>query len=266
MGRNKKLALILVLGCGIVCLIVVSGARSNSRRATLNKATLLSPPNGFQRAREQNGRPSSLEDIKKRFPKIDYDAPEPTDPAERSKRRNKGKHYDNGYLSKEPTHYSSGLVSEWDLNLPALPVAQSNAVVIGKTLSGGAFLSNDKTGVYTELSAKIEEVLSTDKDSVTKGKVIDLSRMGGVVRYGTGEESLFHIVGQNMPTVAKRYLFFLKAIPDSQDFEIITAYELGSLGVTALDAPGQFTHYNGLDEATFLDTVRTVVSEKKKQS
>ena len=115
------------------------------------------------------------------------------------------------------------------------------------------------------MSARIEEVLSTDKDSVTKGKVVDISRMGGVVRYGTGEESLFHIVGQNMPTIAKRYLFFLKTIPDSQDFEIITAYELGSLGVTALDTPGQFTHYNGLDEATFLDTVRTAVAEKKKQ-
>jgi hypothetical protein len=225
-------------------------------------------PNNPKRINQKDAQGRSLsgiEEIKSHFPKVDYDAPEPTDPAERTKRRNKGKHFDNGYLSKEPTHYSSGLVSEWDLNLPALPVAQSNAVVIGRTLSGGAFLSNDKTGVYTELSAKIEEVLSTDKDSVTKGKVIDISRMGGVVRYGTGEESLFHIVGQNMPTVAKRYLFFLKAIPDSQDFEIVTAYELESLGVTALDTPGQFTLYNGLDEATFLNTVRTVVAEKKKQ-
>ena len=141
MGLNKlQLATISVLGCGILSLILVSVARSNSGRVTLEKGNLLSPPNGFQRTKQQNGRPPSLEDIKKRFPKIDYDAPEPTDPAERSKRRNKGKHYDNGYISKEPTHYSSGLVSEWDLNLPALPVAQSNAVVIGRTLRGGAFL------------------------------------------------------------------------------------------------------------------------------
>src|SRR5947208_14461645 len=103
MGRKKlQIAVVLGLGCGIASLILVSVARSNSGRVTLDKGKLVSLPNSFQRAKQQNGRAAGLrlEDIKKRFPKIDYDAPEPTDPTERAKRRNKGKHYDKGYISK----------------------------------------------------------------------------------------------------------------------------------------------------------------------
>jgi len=249
------------VGTGFPSRIVVQQSQSN--------ISFPQQPNNPKRVNQKDAQGRSLsgiEEIKSHFPKVDYDAPEPTDPAERTKRRNKGKHFDKlGGVSKEPTHYSSGLVSEWDLNLPALPVAQSNAVVIAKTLTGGAFLSSDKGAVYTELSVRIEEILKGD-DLIGKNRQIDINRLGGVVRYSSGEESLFHIVGQNMPRISKRYLFFLKAIPESQDFEIITGYELTISGVVALDTPGQFTQYNRLDEATFLDTVRTTVAEKKKQN
>lgn len=135
-------------------------------------------------------------------------------------------------------------------------------MLIAHTITRGAFLSNDKSGVYTELSVKVEGVLKSNNDLVTKGSTIDINRLGGVVRYHTGEESFFLIVGQNMPIVGKRYLFFLKAIKDSQDFEIITGYELGPSGVKALDSPGQFAQYNGSDEATFLNSVRSAIAEQ----
>jgi hypothetical protein len=204
------------------------------------------------------------ENVKSRFPAVDYDAPEPADPAERTKRRNKGKRFDHlGGVRMEPTRNSSALLNHWDSNLAPLPVAQSNAVVIAKTLSRGAFLSNDKGAVYTELSVKVDEVLKTDNDSVGKGSLIDINRLGGVVRYRTGEESLFMIVGQNMPEVGKRYVFFLKALDDSEDFQLITGYELAPSGVNALDAPGQFQRYNGVDEPTFLNELRRAVGEIK---
>jgi len=266
MASNKlRIGIGSILACAVLSFILVSIVRSDSNGSSLANPQLLPPNTNSKSAKRQNTRPPGIEEIKRHFPKVDYDAPEPSDPAERTKRRNKGKHFDKlGGISKEPTHYSSGLVSEWDVNLPALPVAQSSAVVVGKTLSGGAFLSSDKGAVYTELSLKIEDVLKTNDDSVTKAGLIDVSRLGGVVRYRTGEESLFHIAGQNMPTVGKRYLFFLKAMPDSPAFEIITGYELAPSGVTALDTPNQFMQYNGQNEATFLETVKAVVAGQKK--
>jgi len=248
--------------CGILGLVFVSVATPDSyRRTFVGKKQVL--PN-FGDAKQQNARPTTTKNIKDRFPKVDYDAPEPTDPVERTKRRNKGKHFDGlGGVSKEPTRYSSALSSHWDLDLPSLPVAQSDAVIIAKTLTRGAFLSNDKSGIYTELTVKVEEVLKTDDDSVTRGSLIDITRLGGVVRYRTGEESLFMIVGQNMPEAGKRYLVFLKAIKDSQDFQIITAYELAPSGVNALDTPSQFSQYNGVDEASLMNNVRSAIAGVK---
>jgi hypothetical protein len=262
-SKKQQLWTVLVFSVGF-CLLLVTPVQPRSKRLTASPSQLFSNRGSFATPTQQNGHSHEMERIKKLFPRIDYDAPEPSDPVEKAKRQKKGKHYNNGYISKEPTKYSSGLVSEWDLDLPSLPVGESDAVLIGKTLAGGAFLSNDKTGVYTELSVRIEDALFGEDGSITKNKVVDVSRMGGVVRYANGEESLFHIVGQNMPKPGRRYLFFLKAIPESEDFEIITAYELGSSGVIALDTPGQFKKYDGMDEASFINAVRDAVAQQKK--
>jgi len=260
--HKLRVALGSLVICGILGLIFVSVATPGSYRRTFAGKKQVLP--NFGSAKQQSARPTPTENIKNRFPKVDYDAPEPTDPVERTKRRNRGKHFDGlGGVSKEPTRYSAALSSHWDLDLPALPVAQSSVVVIAKTLTRGAFLSNDKSGIYAELSVKVEEVLKTNDDSVTRGRLIDISRIGGVVRYRTGEESLFMIVGQNIPEAGKRYLFFLKAIEDTQVFQIITGYELAPSGVNALDTPSQFGQYNGVDEATFLNNVRSAIIETK---
>ncbi|MEK6333532.1 MAG: hypothetical protein AABM67_01205 [Acidobacteriota bacterium] len=244
-----------LVGCAILFLILFSVVRSNSGVQTV-VSQRLSPGAPNSNKAKQGDKPTRLDDIRKEFPKVDYDAPEPEDPVQKAKRRKKGKRYDNGYLSKDPGH-SRGLVTEWDLGLSAFPIAQSDVVVIAKTITREAFLSNDKTGIYTELSVEVEEALKGEH--LLSGKVIDVSRLGGVVRYSTGQESFFHIAGQNMPQANRRYLFFLKSIKDSEDFQIITAYELGPSGVKALDTPNQFSQYNGTDESSFMNTVRNAL-------
>jgi hypothetical protein len=257
MASNKgKIIIGSVISCAILCLIFVTVVRPRPRRP--DSIQPQSPPNAP--ARRQG---SAIDEIKKHFPKVDYDAPEPTDPVERAKRRAKGKHYDNGHISPRPTTHSSGLESEWDLVVADFPVQQSNVVVIGKTLNGGAFMSPDKTGVYTEVSLKIEDVLYKDEDTSINDQTIAISRTGGVVRYPTGEESLFLIVGQNMPTLDKRYLFFLKSIPNTDGFEILTGYELSSSGVLALDNPMKFRQYNGQDVTRFIQAVRSLLQPSK---
>lgn len=260
--KNFRVAFVSLTASATLGLIALSVVPSNSETRSATKQTLSFARDGFAR-RQQNGR-AGLDEIKRHFPKVDYDAPEPSDPVERAKRRKKGKHYDNGYVSRQPTNHSSSLVSEWDRNLSEFPVQESNAVVIGKILGGGAFISPDKTGVYTELSLKIEEVIAKDRDSLIKDRTIAISRIGGLVRYGTGEESLFFIAGQNMPTVGKRYLFFLKAIPDSEDFQVITGYDVSMSHVIALDDPMQFRKHDGQDITAFIQSVRSAAQPNKK--
>lgn len=264
-AKSKKLPVILFLSlAGALLAITVSShsLRASATRTLATKQRVVGTPVKHQPQRSPK---EEFEKLKEKFPKVDYDSPEPSDPAERSKRREKGKHFNNGAISKTPTRYSLSLSNHWYSGLPALPVAQSSAVVVASTLTRGAFLSNDKTGIYTELSVRIEEILKGNPDLLQKDRVIDINRIGGVARYSSGEESLFYIEGQEPPSVEKRYLFFLKGMPDSVDFQIITGYELSSSGVKALDWPGQFAQFNGLDETTFLATVRNTIAQKKQQ-
>jgi hypothetical protein len=233
---------------------------SATRRVAATQAVRATPV----KQQPQRSPKGEIDELKRQFPKVDYDAAEPSDPNERKKRKEKGKRFDKlGGVSSEPTRYSSGLRNHWEINLPALPIAQSNAVVVARTLSRTAYLSNDKGAVFTELCINIDEVLKSTDNSLQKDSRIDVNRLGGVVRYRTGEESLLFVNGQNMPAEGKRYLFFLKAIPNSHDFTIITGYELGTSSVTPLDTPPQFAQFEGVDVSVFLDTVRRALLEQK---
>jgi hypothetical protein len=260
MAKSNRQVVITCL-CVLILLIGMALFSSGASRSRVSTAQQNNPKQSNSSAptsSQANRRGQSLSDIKGRFPKVDYDAPEPQDPGEKERRRNKGKHFDNrGGVDKQPTHLSAGLNNHWDTNLPSLPVKESTSIVIAETLNRGAFLSNDRMAVYTELAVKVEKVLKGN--DVSKGQQIDINRQGGVVRYKTGEESLFFIVGQNMPDVGKRYLFFLTTLEDSPDFQIVTGYELSKSGVQALDDPRQFTQYNSRNVDDFVAEVQKAI-------
>ena len=54
------------------------------------------------------------------------------------------------------------LISDWDSNLPALPVKQSAAVIVGKITDAKAQLSDDLTKIYCEFTVQIYQVLKND--------------------------------------------------------------------------------------------------------
>ena len=163
-------------------------------------------------------------------------------------------------VSPEPTRDWALVTTEWDFGLPALPAAQSSAVLIVEPLTSDAHLSEDKTGVYTEFSAKVHEVLKSNNPLLIRDSLISVSRAGGIVRYRTGEESLCAIQGQNMLRVGKRYLLFLKSINGNTDFAIVSGYEIENGKATPLDDPHQLKIYKGVDEQTFLKTVRAAIA------
>lgn len=252
---NILLGSLIVAGVG--CLVLASiAAPSSDRRSPITASASKKSPQ-----ERKNPQPQDILEYKNRFSKTDFDAPEPSDPLEKAKRKTKGKHFNKmNIVSRDPTRYWALVTTEWDFGLPALPAEQSSAVVIVEPLTSEAHLSEDKTGVYTEFSAKLEEVLKSNDPLLTKDSLINISRVGGVVRYRTGEESLCAVQGKNMLRVGKRYLLFLKSINESKDFEIVTGYEIENGKVVPLDDPQQFKIYKGVDEETFLNAVRAAIA------
>jgi hypothetical protein len=107
-GKSKKLPIVLSLslaGALIALSVISQSMRASATRTMATRQRVAATPVKHQ---PQRSAKEQFEEIKRKFPKVDYDSPEPSDPAERLKRREKGKHFNNGGISKTPTHYSSG--------------------------------------------------------------------------------------------------------------------------------------------------------------
>ena len=65
-----------------------------------------------------------------------------------------------------------------------------------------------------------------------------------------------------MPLVGKRYVFFLDSNVNG-DLQILTAYQLENGQVIPLDDLPQFRLFDGKDEAEFLNTLQTAISNGK---
>src|SRR5215217_2689175 len=144
-----------------------------------------------------------------RFPVADYTAADPADLKERSKRQEKGKKYDKSSWGIYPeTTSSMARVDYVNPNLPALPLIESSAVIVGQITDAKAYLSNDKTGVYSAFTVQIDEVLK-NSSSVPLSSVssIEVERDGGRVRFPGGRILIYTINSQDMPVVGLRYVF-----------------------------------------------------------
>ena len=195
-----------------------------------------------------------------RFPIADYSAPEPSDPSERSKRQVRGKKYDKSQWNIYPnTQSSMARTHALDPNLPALPVAKSSAVIVGQITDAKAYLSNDKTGVYSVFTVQVHEVIKNSSQlSLSTGSSIDVERDGGRVRFPNGRTLIY--VATNMPQVGLRYVLFLTNAQSQSDFQILTGYELREGKAYPLDDLPNLHTYENADETTFLNQLRTAKS------
>lgn len=196
------------------------------------------------------------------FPIVDYDAPEPSNEEQRTRRRAKSKKYNQSPLEVNPSASGDVTVSthsELEL-LPALPLNQSDAIVIGTVNDAQAYLSSDKTGVYSEFTIRLGEILKDDRLSpLPSDSSIVAARQGGQVRFPSGSTHLYFNSKARMPRVGRRYLFFLKRTDEQQYFDLLTGYELRAGKVYPLDELKQFSSYMNVDESTFLNEIRNAV-------
>lgn len=164
-----------------------------------------------------------LYDREERFPIVESEEVEPSDPIKRAKLRKQKQRYDNDapFRHPGPNHGEVAFRPEWQFNFPALPVAKSDVIVIGEVLNAEAHRSENKLNVFSNFEVKVEEVLKGA--SLTTGNVIKVQRLGGFVNYPNGKKVLFRLVGNGMPAVGARYAFFLKVL--DEDYSILTGYE-----------------------------------------
>lgn len=201
-----------------------------------------------------------------RFPIADYAAAESNDPLERTKRRARGRKRDRSDWSVNPDVASDTtvLVDTVVRTLPAFPIDQSKAIVIGEVMDGKAFLSNDKTGVYSVFTVRIKETLSNRSDVMfTNGASIEAEREGGRVKFPSGRLHLFLTKEQRMPKVGARYLLFLSAENGDGVFQIVTGYQLHNGKVFPLDNLSKPKSYLGADETAFLSELKSKISKKE---
>ncbi|HEX8502550.1 MAG TPA: hypothetical protein VF659_18350 [Pyrinomonadaceae bacterium] len=256
MQGKRALVLALVLA-PISAIFVTAGARLGSTRPD-------SP------ARQERGDVADT-------PVVDFDAPETADPKERALRRARSKAYDYAGGGADAKMFAIKETSEpivLDLPVsdgpkePSLPVRQADAVVIGKITDARAYLSNDRTSVYSEFTTLLEDVLLDGQSaSLFAGATIPTQRYGGVVRFPSGKTVVRGALGRTMPRVGARYLLFLRKDEAGQAFSIITGYALINGKVMPLDGVSkklpqlaQFAAHENADEAAFIEQVRAAIA------
>ena len=212
-----------------------------------------------------------------KHPVVDYEAPEPSDPSKRAKRRAKSSTYNDPEGPKiDPSEYVVRASSnDWELALDStLPAAQSSAVVVGEVVAGRAHLSEDKANVYSEFSVRVEEVIKNDPgEPISVSDVVVTERQGGRVRLPNGRISGYYVSGQNPPEVGRRYVLFLgfnkydasnRRLTARREMSrhILTGYEFKEDKVFPLDGAGgkNFQEHSGKDAAAFLDEIRRAVT------
>jgi hypothetical protein len=151
--------------------------------------------------------------------------------------------------------------SWWGLS--SIPTNQSDAVIVGEVNDAHAYLSNDKTGVYSEFTIQVEQVLKAPR-GVNPTSIV-AERIGGAVRFPSGRVIRYEVYDQGMPRIGGRYLLFLRYNTDGDNFSVFTGYELRNGRVVPLDSiEGLFTEYRDWPEAAFHSLVTTTIKGRQK--
>ena len=209
-------------------------------------------------------------------PIVDLQNPDTSDRVDKNNRRIKNARHDNSGPDKSRPLPSAGDVvgyPEWRAGFSDLPVASSDLIVEAVVSESHAFLSNDKTGVYSEFT-----LLVAKSPTFTTGLGVNVNdrvvgeRYGGKIKYPSGLSNRWRNARQGIPIIGKRYLFFLAKV-DQDTYKILTAYEIKGDTVSPLDGsrtePGErlgasiFDKHNGENLDSFMAEVSQAITNLK---
>ena len=194
----------------------------------------------------------------------DYDSPEPTDLAEREKRKRANQRYDKqGWVQRTP-HPETGMIgrhTEEDPP-PTIPTDESDLIVVGRIVAVATYLSNDKSGVYSEYKVKVEQVLKSDRSvELSPSSVVTVDRAGGIVRYPHGQDVIYQDSDKGLPEKGREYVLFLKNDDDTDNYSVITLYELQETITVPLDKGHSFDEIRRKGRSDFVRTIREKISQ-----
>ena len=232
------------------------------------------PESGYGQHEVVNGTPPPSSNIRSNDDKsqdawVGYDSPPISDPAEFERRQRISSRYDNRQLVLRTVEaeYSVHTIS-CGYREPLLPVKKSALIFVGEVLKAKVFLSNDKSGVYTEFTLRVDDVLkNTDK---LKPATVVTDRDGGVVAYPNGFKVPYESGNAKLYVPATKYLFFLATDDKSPNFKVLTSYDLSSSTSWSMEEGGwtfetfktMHEHLKSLTRSSFVEMVRELISQK----
>ena len=220
---------------------------------------------GQEVAPDSGVRETSRVEFFAKFAHTDYDIVLPTDPDALEQRRRKNQRYDNeNWVVKTPSPETD--YAKRTLQLvppPAFPIEESDTIVTGVATSASAHLSNDKTGVYTEYTIRVERIFKDGLSrNLTPDSVITIDRAGGAVRYPDGHKVAYMLAQRKLPAVGSTYALFLRDDKRSKNFQIVTIYELTTDSVIPLDAGYTFDEVKGMTKSDFLRALQERLAKR----
>lgn len=242
MTKYKTLALALPLMLGLTVLVVPRP--SGQEQPTLSKSSILKSQ---RKVIDTN-----------HFPIVEFSSSQPSD----SKRRARGEKRNKSNWNVDPDTLSDStvIVDSVDVHLDAFPTKQAAAVVVGTITDAKAYLSNDKTGVYSTFSVLIEEVLK-NPGKLKVGDLVAAEREGGRVKFPSGRVHLYVVSEQDMLRLSSRYVLFLTETDSESVFEILTGYELREASVYPLDDLPKPRSYEKTTPTNFLNDLKASLSQ-----
>lgn len=150
---------------------------------------------------------------------------------------------------------------------PAFPVEQSSSIVLGTVTDARAFVSNDKTAVYSEFDVKVNQSFKNRGTSSESSIVAE--RVGGIVRFASGRVQRRGDSGRGLPQTGKQYILFLKWDEAGEDYMIITGYEVVGATINPLDGFEKgtapiFSNYTAYRNARYSDFLTDLQKELSK--
>jgi hypothetical protein len=205
------------------------------------------------------------------FPIVDLDSPEPSDASLRTRRANKSKKYNKKSQPKISELTDVTFVINEELGkLPALPVERSSVILAGEIVSAKAYLSEDKSSVYSEFEVRIETIFKNKSKQVLSPRdLIVIERFGGRVRLPSGKLFKSAVDNQDMPRVGSRYVLFLTndffgTTHSDEDFNLLIGYELKGGKVFPLDRVSTkhpIYRYLNVDESKLIADLSSALTE-----
>jgi hypothetical protein len=227
--------------------------------------TVFKHPSGSAQSGQQSvraGKQLSHEEALARYPTAEFEEPEPADPAKRAAlKERKLRNNEHTFSEPSPDDGAIGWFPETNFDFSALPINESDVILIGQVLSAKAHRSENKRGIFSEFEVRVDEVLKDRDPKVIEQTVITVERTGGYLKYPNGRKVLFFVEGFGMPEVGARNVLFLKVA--GRGFQIVTVYQLSSEGVLPLDRGNKFQRFQGEKEAIFINTLRESIANAR---